>query len=79
MKDREKLIGMYEKMYLIRKYEERIYFLFLEGVMPGTIHQSHGQEACAVGMLYDLGDDDYCTCLLYTSYIPSPFPSKRDD
>jgi len=58
---KEKLIGMYKKMYLIRKYEERIYFLFLEGVMPGTIHQSHGQEACAVGMLYDLSDDDYMT------------------
>lgn len=59
--DREKLLGMYKMMYLIRKYEERIYFLFLEGVMPGTIHQSHGQEACAVGMLYDLRHSDYMT------------------
>jgi acetoin:2,6-dichlorophenolindophenol oxidoreductase subunit alpha len=56
---REKALGMYERMVLIRKYEERIYFLFLEGSMPGSIHQSHGQEACAVGMLYDLGPDDY--------------------
>jgi len=29
--------------------------------MPGTIHQSHGQEACAVGMLWDLGNLDYMT------------------
>ena len=58
---REKILGMYERMYLIRKYEERIYFLFLEGAMPGTIHQSHGQEACAVGMLYDLSKDDFMT------------------
>jgi len=58
---REKILGMYERMYLIRKYEERIYFLFLEGAMPGTIHQSHGQEACAVGMLYDLSNDDFMT------------------
>ncbi len=58
---REKIINMYEMMYLIRKYEERIYYLFLEGAMPGTIHQSHGQEACAVGMLYDLRKDDYMT------------------
>ncbi|NJD03747.1 MAG: thiamine pyrophosphate-dependent dehydrogenase E1 component subunit alpha [Ruminiclostridium sp.] len=58
---KEKVLKMYEKMYLIRKYEERIYYLFLEGAMPGTIHQSHGQEACAVGMLYDLGKDDYMT------------------
>jgi len=56
---REKALGMYERMVLIRKYEERIYYLFLEGSMPGSIHQSHGQEACAVGMLYDLGPDDY--------------------
>ncbi len=56
---REKALGLYERMVLIRKYEERIYFLFLEGAMPGSIHQSHGQEACAVGMLYDLSAQDY--------------------
>ena len=59
--DRTKLLGMYERMVLIRKYEERIYYLFLEGSMPGTIHQSHGQEASAVGMLYDLSNEDYMT------------------
>ena len=57
----EKVIQMYEKMYLIRKYEEKIYYLFLEGAMPGTIHQSHGQEACSVGMLQDLRKEDYMT------------------
>jgi len=56
-----KAMKMYEKMYLIRKYEEKIYYLFLEGAMPGTIHQSQGQEACAVGVLYDLRKDDYMT------------------
>ena len=58
---KEKLLDIYKNMYLIRKYEERIYYLFLEGSMPGTIHQSHGQEACAVGMLYGLRKDDYMT------------------
>ena len=58
---REKALGMYERMVQIRKYEERIYYLFLEGAMPGTIHQSHGQEACAVGMLWDLAPDDFMT------------------
>jgi len=57
----KKMLAMYEQMYLIRKYEEQIYFLFLEGVMPGTLHQSHGQEACAVGMLHDLSHRDYMT------------------
>lgn len=57
--EKQKWIDMYEKMFLIRKYEEQIYYLFLEGIMPGTIHQSTGQEACAVGMLFDLRHDDF--------------------
>lgn len=59
--DGEKILSMYEKMFLIRNYEEKIYFLFLEGFMPGTIHQSQGQEASAVGMLYDLKKEDFMT------------------
>lgn len=57
--ERKKALGMYQSMVLIRKYEERIYFLFLEGRISGSIHQSHGQEACAVGMLYDTRSTDY--------------------
>lgn len=56
---KERALGMYEQMYTIREYEERLYYLFLEGEMPGTLHQSHGEEACAVGMLYDLRADDW--------------------
>lgn len=59
MPEKERALGMYRDMYLIRQYEETIYYLFLEGIMPGTIHQSHGQEACAVGMIYDLRKEDY--------------------
>lgn len=59
MPEKERAVGMYRKMYQIRQYEETIYYLFLEGIMPGTIHQSHGQEACAVGMIYDLRKEDY--------------------
>lgn len=29
--------------------------------MPGTIHQSQGQEACAVGVLFDVRKEDYMT------------------
>ena len=57
--EKAKALGLYESMVLIRKYEERIYFLFLEGRISGSIHQSHGQEACAVGMLYDTRHSDY--------------------
>ena len=56
---KERALGMYREMYKIRMYEESIYYLFLEGIMPGTIHQSTGEEASAVGMLYDLRKDDW--------------------
>ncbi len=59
LRDKQRLLDMYERMVLIRKYEEQIYYLFLEGSMPGSIHQSHGQEASAVGALFDLRPDDY--------------------
>ena len=52
------LLGLYRKMVLIRHFEERVKFLFLEGIMPGTIHQCHGQEASAVGVCAALEADD---------------------
>jgi pyruvate dehydrogenase E1 component alpha subunit len=48
-------------MVLIRQFEERVKYLFLEGVMPGTIHQYQGQEACAVGVCAALQADDVIT------------------
>ena len=56
--DREKLIQMYETMLKIRIFEEKIRFLFLEGKMPGTIHQYIGMEACATGVCTALKKDD---------------------
>ncbi len=58
---REFLLGLYRSMALIRKFEERVKLLFLEGVMPGTIHQYQGQEACAVGVCSALRGDDVIT------------------
>lgn len=57
----EFLLSLYRKMLLIRQFEERVKFLFLEGVMPGTIHQYNGQEAIAVGVCSALGRDDVIT------------------
>ena len=48
-------------MVLIRQFEERVKYLFLEGVMPGTIHQYQGQEACAVGVCAALDAHDVIT------------------
>lgn len=53
-----KSIEMFEKMVEIREFEERIRLLFLQGKMPGTIHQYIGMEACAVGVCYALEKDD---------------------
>jgi TPP-dependent pyruvate/acetoin dehydrogenase alpha subunit len=59
--DRTFLLGLYEKMVLIREFEEGVKFLFLEGSMPGTIHQCQGQEATAVGVCAALAEDDFIT------------------
>jgi pyruvate dehydrogenase E1 component alpha subunit len=48
-------------MLLIRQFEERVKFLFLEGTMPGTIHQCQGQEATAVGVCCALEPGDWIT------------------
>jgi TPP-dependent pyruvate/acetoin dehydrogenase alpha subunit len=55
------LLDVYRKMVRIRQFEERVKLLFLEGVMPGTIHQCQGQEASAVGVCLALNDDDVIT------------------
>ena len=59
--DRDFLLGLYERMFLIREFEEQVKYLFLQGSMPGTIHQCQGQEATAVGVCSALNDDDYIT------------------
>lgn len=58
---RDFLLGLYERMMLIRQFEECVKFLFLEGIMPGTIHQCQGQEATAMGVCAALRDDDFIT------------------
>ena len=59
--DRTFLLGLYERMVLIREFEERVKFLFLEGTMPGTIHQCQGQEATATGVCAALHETDFIT------------------
>ena len=59
--DRAFLLKLYGQLVLIREFEERVKFLFLEGTMPGTIHQCQGQEATAVGVCAALRPDDFIT------------------
>jgi len=58
---KELLIEMHRKMLRIRHFEDKIYFLFLRGIMPGTIHLYQGQEAVAVGVCTSLRKDDVIT------------------
>ena len=55
------MLEMYRRMLLIRHFEDRIYYLFLQGAMPGTIHLYQGQEAVAVGVCSALRKDDVIT------------------
>ncbi len=53
------MLRMYRQMLRIRRFEEQVNQLFLEGRMPGTLHLYSGQEACAVGVCEALGPDDW--------------------
>ena len=54
----ELAIDMYRSMSLIRRFEDRLYQMFLQGKVPGTLHQYQGQEAIAVGVCSALGRKD---------------------
>lgn len=56
------LLGeIYRRMYLIRYFEQKVNELFLQGIMPGTIHLSLGQEATTVGACLALQRNDVIT------------------
>ncbi|MFZ0736746.1 MAG: thiamine pyrophosphate-dependent dehydrogenase E1 component subunit alpha [Candidatus Acidiferrales bacterium] len=47
---RKLLLWMYDRMTLIREFEERLKWLVETGVPVGAVHYYTGQEACAVGV-----------------------------
>jgi pyruvate dehydrogenase E1 component alpha subunit len=55
---RETTLALYERMLLIRRFEEAAYRAYEEGQIAGTIHVSIGQEAVAVGVISALAGDD---------------------
>lgn len=57
----EKILGMYENMLKIRKFEEKAMVVFSEGGIPGFVHLYIGEEAVATGACANLNDDDYIT------------------
>lgn len=70
------LAGLYRSMYQARLFEETLYFLFLEGKIPGSLHQSQGQEAVSVGVCSLLNKDD----VVYSTHRPhSDYLAKGAD
>ena len=55
------LVTLYERMLLIRRFEERVGELFRKNKLPGFVHLYNGQEAVAVGICSALRVDDYIT------------------
>ena len=55
------LIWMFRKMLEIRHFEEKVYELYGQNLVPGTIHLYVGEEAVAVGVCANLRKDDYIT------------------
>lgn len=53
------LLGMLYRMQLIRRFEERVNELYMQGLIPSTLHLYIGQEAVAVGVCANLSDSDY--------------------
>ena len=62
----DRLVEAFRLMALIRRYEEHLYQLFLQGTVPGTLHQCQGQEAVAVGVCSALRRDD----VIYSTHRP---------
>jgi TPP-dependent pyruvate/acetoin dehydrogenase alpha subunit len=56
---RQQLLWMYERMMLIREFEERLKWLVETGVPVGAVHYYTGQEACAVGVCAALEPNDW--------------------
>jgi pyruvate dehydrogenase E1 component alpha subunit len=54
----ETALELYRRMVTIRRFEDRLYQLFLQGLVPGTLHQYQGQEAVAAGVCAALRTDD---------------------
>jgi 2-oxoisovalerate dehydrogenase E1 component len=58
---RDDLVEMQRQMLLIRGFEERVADLYRDGLIPGFVHLSIGQEASAVGACWPLRREDVIT------------------
>lgn len=61
MISRDRLLWIYERMALIRKFEDTVHDVFATGKIPGVVHLYAGEEAVAVGVCANLRDNDFIT------------------
>ena len=58
----ETRLALYRQVVRLRRFEERAYRLFMEGLVKGTSHLSLGMEAIAAGVAEAMRPDDYTFC-----------------
>ncbi len=56
--DKQHLLELYRKMFLIRRFEERAAQEYMRGKIAGFLHLAIGEEAANVGMMTPLRPDD---------------------
>ncbi len=54
----QRILGMFKTMCLIREFEEAAHQSYVDGFSAGSIHQSIGQEAVAVGVCTNMRPTD---------------------
>jgi pyruvate dehydrogenase E1 component alpha subunit len=57
----DQLLWIYQRMRLIREFEDRAAYLFAAGKLPGALHLYAGEEAIAVGVCALLTERDHIT------------------
>lgn len=57
--DKQEYLKMYGQLFFARNYEMKIEEVFISGKLPGFYHLSIGQEAIQVGVVNELGPNDW--------------------
>lgn len=57
--DKQEYLKMYGQLFFARNYETKIEEVFTSGKLPGFYHLSIGQEAIQLGVLDELGPNDW--------------------
>jgi TPP-dependent pyruvate/acetoin dehydrogenase alpha subunit len=57
--DSQQVLALYRTMLMIRRFEETVNRLFMQGRIPSTLHLYIGQEAVATGVCAHLAPTDY--------------------